>query len=186
MTATDGCAEHQGVGHVQGSLTVPGCDDDADLDARCAASVDPLACTAFDLGVDFFTVEGLEPVAVIRMQRGGEPFAQTDGLLLEIRDARLLRGNLGAPVPVGPDENVRAALGLFARCPDATQNFELSGEVTFDAFGVGKGDAVRGTIDRLEVRDGRTESPGRVLGVLHGDFDFTLRKGPPYQRFAGR
>ncbi|MCB9538041.1 MAG: hypothetical protein H6704_17445 [Myxococcales bacterium] len=180
------CAEDRGRGRVVGSLMVPECDGDGALDARCAAGVDPLECEAFDLEVDFFAVETFEESAVIRVQRGGLAFAQTNGVLLEIRDVRLLRGELGRPLAVGPERNIRAALGLFDRCPDATQNFELRGEVTFTAFGVGKGDAVQGRIDRLEVRDGRSEGPGTVLGVLHGDFDFTLRRGPPYQQFAGK
>ncbi len=181
-----GCAEDRGRGEVVGSLSVPDCERGEDLDEVCGVGTAPEACRAFDLGVDFFALERFGEQAVMRMQQGGRPFAKTDGLSIEIRDFRLLRGNLGRRLPVGPDSNIRAALGLFERCPDSTQNFELQGEITFSSFGVDKGDKIAGTLDFLEVRDGRGDGPGKVLGVLHGDFDFTLRKGPPYQQFSGR
>ena len=178
------CSEDRGQGEVVGSLFVADCSDGRALEALCAASVDPDACRAFDLGVDFFALETFDDIGRIRMQRGGQPFARTDGLLFEIRDVRLLRGELGQPLNVGPDENLRASLGLFERCPDSTQNFDLTGAVVFDDFGVDKGETVAGRILRLEVRDGRGGAPGPVLGVLHGEFDFRLRRGPPYQQFS--
>jgi hypothetical protein len=178
------CSEDRGQGEVLGSLYVADCVDGRALDAVCAPDSDPDTCDAFDLGVDFFALETFDDIGRIRMQRGGRPFARTNGLLFEIRDVRLLRGALGQPVAVGPDENLRASLGLFERCPDSTQNFDLTGVVVFDDFGVAKGETVAGQILRLEVRDGRGAPPGPVLGVLHGEFDFRLRRGPPYQQFS--
>jgi hypothetical protein len=88
---------------------------------------------------------------------------------------------------VGPDQNIRAALGLFDRCPDSTQSFLVTGTVRFTAFGLKQDDSIAGTIERLEVRDARPEQAvGQVLGVLHGDFCFTVRRGPPYEQFSGR
>lgn len=179
------CGEDPGDGRVVGALTVPDCNGRA-LERVCPAEVAPESCEAFDLGVDFFTLEVADQRAVIRLQEGGQFFAKTNGLLLEIRDVRQLRGNLGAPLPVAPNANIRGALGLFERCPETTQNFELQGEVVFERFGVAKGDRVAGRLVRLEVRDGRGEGSSRLLGVLHGDFDFTIRRGPPHEAFPGR
>ncbi|MEZ4469048.1 MAG: hypothetical protein R3F43_32600, partial [bacterium] len=179
-----GCAEDTGDGAVLGSLFVPACEDGRPLDRTCPVTEDPRTCEVFDLEADFFAVEPYGDGALLRIQRGGRILALTDALVLEISDYRLLRGQLGKRVPVGQDRNIRGALGLFHRCPDSTQSYAVSGLVQFDAFGVHKGDRVNGSFD-LEVRDGRSDTgASRVLGVLHGDFDFIVRKGPPYQPFA--
>jgi hypothetical protein len=198
------CGEDRGEGCVVGSLVIPDCEAGETLRFTCADDVPLDECTAFDLDADFFALETLDEIAVLRMQKGGRTFAQTDGLLVQIRDVRLLRGNLGTVLPVGPSANIRAALGLFELCPDTTQNFELSGEIVFEKFGVDKGNDVRGTIKFLEVREGvrcsnerddtgpRCNSDrlrgnhGQVLGLLHGRFDFRVRQGPPHQQFTGR
>ena len=178
------CAEDTGDGAVIGSLFVPACEDGTPLDKTCPETTDPRQCEAFDLGADFFAVEPYGDGALLRIQRGGRILALTDALVLEISDYRLLRGQLGNRLPVGFDRNIRGALGLFHLCPDSTQSYDISGQVTFSTFGVHKGDRVAGTFE-LEVRDGRSETgASRVLGVLHGDFDFIVRKGPPYQPFA--
>jgi len=179
------CGDDQGVGKVVGFLHVPVCDEGAPLDVTCMPEVPPEDCNAFDLRADFFALEPYGNSALLRIQRGGRILALTDALVLEIRDYRLLRGNLGRPLPVGPDQNVRAALGLFHLCPDSTQPYAIHGIVRFEAFGVSQGEQVTGIIDRLEVRDGRAQGgAAQLLGILHGDFDFTVRKGPPYQPFA--
>ena len=99
------------------------------------------------------------------------------------RDTRLLRGRLGTRLPVGDTENIRAALGLFATCEGSTQNFDITGSVTFEHFGVEKGARIKAEIVGLEVRDGRSAASGGVLGFLQGNCDFDVRLGPPYQRF---
>ena len=76
--------------------------------------------------------------AWLRLQAGGSDFALTDGLLLQIRDTSVARA-LGETMPIGQDENIRGALGLFETCAGSTQNFELTGQVVFDRFGVSKG-----------------------------------------------
>ncbi len=176
-----GCGDDEGEGRVVGSLVVPACDDGEDRDYTCEADVALEACDAFQLTFDFFALDRLDDAVRINLQQGGRPFGLADGLLIQIRDVRQLRGRIGQSLPIGRTTNVRAALGVFDRCPDTTQNFELTGSMTFTRFGVESGDRVSGTLDRLEVRDGRA---GEVLGFLRGDFDFTVRVGPPYQRFT--
>ncbi len=179
------CGEDAGRGAIVGTLTVPDCENGQTERFDCGDDVPADRCEAFDLNADFFALETFERSAVLRIQRGGRAFAQNDGVLLQIRDVRRLRGNLGVSLPVGPEANIRGALGLFETCPDTTQNFELQGEVVFERFGVDKGDEVVGRVLWLEVRDGRGGGPGQVLGLLRGGFDFKLRKGPPHQRFTG-
>lgn len=180
-----GCDDDIGAGELVGSLEVPGCVDGET--ARFVCEDTPIErCEALRLTFDFFSLEQLGNAARITMQRGGQILGRTDGILLEIKDLRLIRGRLGQSLPVGLDANVRVGLGLFELCPDTTQNFAISGSVVFDALGVESGDRVAGRIERLEVRDGRSVDgrPGAVLGLLRGDFDFTLQVGPPYQRFS--
>jgi hypothetical protein len=179
------CAQEQGSGALTGFLSVPGCvTPPAGVESCSGAPEDPPAvCEHFDLHPNFFTLETAADDAVLRMQYGGEDFAREDGLQLHVRDVRGLPGRLGEPLAVGPEEPVRAALDLFERCPEVTESRELRGTVTFDSFGLHKGDRVVGTIDELIVRDARS---GALRGRLHGDFDFTVRRGPPYRRFVGR
>ena len=179
------CRSESGNGEVTGFLTVPGC-----LVAPAGAEActggetdDPAVCNSFDLDPGFFTLEREGDQAILRLQSGGGDFAQEDGLLLHLADVSLVRGRLGQPMAVGPEEPLRAALALFERCPGATESFELRGSITFEDFGVRKGDRVAGTLNELLVRDGRT---GALLGRLHGNFDFTVRRGPPYRRFDGQ
>lgn len=176
------CAEDTGDGRVVGWLTVPDCEGSKALSKTCDGDLS--TCEAFDLEVDVFALESSGDLAIIRLQRGGRTFARTDGLILELRDVRQLRGNLNQRQRVGPNEDVRAALGLFDTCPDATLNFELSGEIQFTKFGLARGDVIAGEIISLEVRDGRAEGAADILGQLRGDFDFTVRSGPPYQQFV--
>jgi hypothetical protein len=180
-----GCGRETGSGNVTGFLTVPGCMTAPAGSERCtgAASDPPEICEDFALDTDFFTLEPVGAQAVLRLQHGGEDFAREDALMLHIIDVDRIRGALGVPMAVGPEAPIRGALDLFETCPDATESLEMRGRVTFSDFGTHKGDRVAGTLDELLVRDART---GALRGRLHGDFDFTVRRGPPYRRFAGR
>lgn len=180
------CTDSAGTGNVVGSLIVPDCSEDGALRVVCSADVPSGECTAFSLGVDFFSAESTGKGALVRLQRGGRNLSLTDGLILEVGDVRALRGTLGEIQAVGPDQNIRASLALFDRCPDSTQSFLVTGVVRFDTFGLNQDNTISGVIQRLEVRDARPErGVGEVLGVLHGAFEFTVRKGPPYEQFSG-
>ena len=191
------CDEPVAKGWAAGSLLVPVCDDGERLDRTCAEGIADLTapqcvdepgtpeCDAFDLGADFFSLEIFgDESAKLRIQLGGQDFALTDGLVFEIQDIRRLRGELGTTLAVGPEENIRAALALFATCPETNENFELRGGVTFLSFGKQPGDRIAGCVDGLEIRDGRGEAPGEVLGYLQAHFDFSYSRGTPYQRFS--
>ena len=185
MLALSACSEDPGTGRVVGSLSIPACEAGEPLEVTCEPDIPLETCEAFDLQADFFALEPYGDGVLMRFQKGGRILALTDALVLTIGDHRLLRGNLGRTLPVGPDQNIRGALGLFHLCPDSTQSYAIHGFIRFEAFGVDKNDHVRGVLERLEVRDGRAlGGVGRLLGVLHGDFDFQVHKGRPYQPFA--
>ena len=178
------CDDNRMSGNVYGSLWVPDCENGADKDFSCPSSVAIEDCQAYRLDVTFVAMQVYpDHSATIRLQKGGSDFALTDGVLFQIRDTRLLRGRMGEPLPVGQNSNIRGALGLFDTCAGSTQNFELSGQVVFERFGVSKGTRVSGRIPGVEIRDGRGEGAGMVLGYIQGAFDFDVRLGPPYQRF---
>lgn len=179
------CGQEAGQGDVTGFLTVPGCLTAPEGAETCSGGEGdaPDVCESFDLDPGFFTLNVMDGQAVLRMQNNGEDFARGDALILHLVDVTRIRGRLGEPLAVGPEEAIRGALVLFETCPEANENMELRGTVTFESFGVAKGDRVAGTLDELLVRDGRT---GALRGRLHGDFDFTVRRGPPYRRFVGR
>ena len=194
---TVACSAERGDAWVKGSLFVPKCEDGESLDESCSMSnavvvdeacngaQDTAQCGAFDLQADFVSLEVFgDESAKMRIQRGGQDLALSDGLVFEIQDIRRLRGGLGDTVAVGPDANIRAAMALFGRCPDGNENFELRGTVTFTHFGNRPGDRISGCVDVLEVRNGRGEEPGEVLGFLQGGFDFVYQRGTPYQRFS--
>ena len=182
--ASVSCADTRMAGSIYGSLEVPDCVDGEPRSYTCPNSVAIEDCRAFSLDVTFVAMQVYpDNSARLRLQAGGSDFALTDGLLLQIKDTRLLRGTLGQTMPIGQNENIRGALGLFETCAGSTQNFELTGQVVFERFGVAKGDRVSGTIKGIEIRDGRGLGAGTVLGFLQGDFDFDVKLGPPYQRF---
>ncbi len=194
-----GCEEPTANGWVKGSLFVASCVDGEPLDEQCPPKENDVfsapecsdegmvgsECAAFDLEADFFSLEVFgDDSAKMRIQRGGQDLALSNGLVFEVYDIRRLRGKRNQTVPVGPDANIRAAMALFASCPDGNENFELQGTVTFSQFGNQPGDRIAGCINMLEIRNGRGEQPGEVLGYLQGSFDFVYQRGTPYQRFS--
>ncbi len=184
LSGLAGCSEDVASGEVYGSLFVPDCVDGQSRDFSCPDSVSVEMCEAFDLDVTFFAFQIYpDHSAKLRLQKGGSDFALTDGLVFQIGDTRQLRGRLGERIPVAQGENIRAGLGLFERCQGSTQNFELTGTIIFERFGIDKGDRIKARLVGLEVRDGRGGGAGMVLGFLQGKFEFDVHLGPPYQRF---
>ena len=71
---------------------------------------------------------------------------------------------------------------LGSTCPESTESLSLRGEATITHFGTQIGDRIAGTIDFLEVRDGRENRTG-LIGVIRGYFDFRYQKGTPFEQF---
>jgi hypothetical protein len=174
------CGSENDQGELAGALQVPGCIESSDAECRRAPTQE---CAPFDLGFGFFAVEVLGERVVVRMQSDGLDVAHIDGLHLAFDDLATLRSGLGKAIGLGDGGPGRASLLLFDRCPEANSAMEVTGEVVFTHFGVEKGDRVAGRLTSLVITDARG---GEALGALTGTFDFTVRRGPPYQRFAGR
>jgi hypothetical protein len=174
------CGAENDRGALEGALQVPGCIESSDDECRRAPTE---ACAPFELGFGFFAVEVLGERVVVRMQSDGLDVAHIDGLHLAFDDLAALENSLGETIGLGKDGPGRASLLLFDRCPEANSAMDVTGEVVFTHFGVKKGDRVAGRFTSLVVTDARE---GEALGALTGAFDFTVRRGPPYQRFAGR
>ncbi len=138
--------------------------------------------TSYRLDARYLTLEYLENQAIIRMQTSGVDFARVDGLHLHLRDFATAQAELGVARPVGLSEDVRAGIGLFETCPGSNAPLHLSGSITLDTLGKSKGDEVEASSLVLDLIDGRT---GQQVGHLEGAFDFTVRRGSPYRRFAG-
>ena len=178
----NGCAEVSGKGSVTGWLVVDECGPETALEFRCADNVDD-DCGAFNLETDFYALEIFdERSAKLRLQKGGADLHLSDGLVLEFQDVRTLRGRLGEPLSVGPEQVIRAALILGSTCPDSTQSLQLTGRLVMTHFGTEVGDRIAGRIEFLEVRDGR-ENVTNLIGVIRGYFDFRYRRGAPFEQF---
>ncbi|MBN2725701.1 MAG: hypothetical protein JXR95_16675 [Deltaproteobacteria bacterium] len=117
---TVGCTTPEGSGVVEGEFFILGCEESDNY-----GSVTNKAY--FDMMANFFVGEPvLDESAVprnhrfdIRMQRGSNTLADTDVLYIQITRAALAARlfSQGLPLPVGPDENVSATLGLYLTCP---------------------------------------------------------------------
>lgn len=185
-----GCASDPGTGSVVGSLIIPQCDGSASRSYTCAD--DTAQCEAFRLDIDFLSMELFGERAVIRLQHGAQPLAESDGLHIDV--PRVDAVTLGEPMPLmgrrapgtpagTADEGLRAGLSVGRRCPDNAQSFALVGAVTFQAFGTEVGDRIAGAFGPLRVHDGR-DPAAAPLGTIRGTFDFTVRAGGLHQRFA--
>ena len=177
-----GCTSMSGEGNVTGWLVLDECGPETSLELLCDEQSEG-GCRAFDLEADFFALELFdERSGKLRLQRGGSGLHLSDALVLEFRDVRNLRGRLGETLPIGSEHSVRAALMLGSTCPESTESLSLRGEATITHFGTQIGDRIAGTIDFLEVRDGRENRTG-LIGVIRGYFDFRYQKGTPFEQF---
>ena len=202
-----GCGFGSGVGALDGSLFIRGCnqaDDYGALGALLGYSMNP----TYFVGdpVDSPAYERLHnPVnrISIRMQKSALREELADGLIVTIADDAGVAGAVNTALPLGPATNVRATLKLNETCRYAEADAELDGTITFSAFGSATGGAVPRDFhisfdDRLAatlqvtVVDRRALTLGGVgpvsttpaaQGQLTGSFDFVVRAGrknPPF------
>jgi len=129
----------------------------------------------------FFAVDHLNDVAFIRMQPGGKHLDRTDALLIQLNDIDFVRRRLGKPLHFD-SPHVRSALHLMGSCPDSSQALvAISGSITFTEFGTNKDDVVQAEFN-MDFVDERYEE---VVGLnFKGEFEFTVKVGPPYQPFV--
>ena len=190
LLARPGCSQMEGSGRIWGELDWPACEE---MDGP------------FDMALDFFAIEPFgKREAMVRLQQGGRGPEVSEGMVLSIYDLEEVDRKRGEKLPVMALDLERSALGEYLscsldaqswpshcplvraelnlprRCPRSATSPALVGEAVFTYLGLGINERVAGGFD-LEAVDRRD---GARLGELHGHFDFVVRRGHPYQRFA--
>jgi hypothetical protein len=139
----------------------------------------------------------------IRVQPTGLNLNESDVLFIQVANSFDVANQLGQPLPVTADSNVRASLVLNETCPFAEVQIELDGTLVFSTFGSANQTPVPNDFriqfeDRLtasfsfQVVDRRASTLGGVGGVstqpalagqLAGDFNFVVRQGRAAQAY---
>lgn len=184
-----GCEPGAGEGDVEGTLTVPRCEDGEPLPADYALEPDFFAA-------DFFTPDDeLDDGVAIRVQNGTDfSLRGTDALVFTIDNDRTralaeavaAAGTEGTTVDVSPGGTVQAALRLYATCPDLFGDFQGVGTITFTSFSpppddaddylrIEIGDRLAATFELTTITDLRD---GGSIGALSGSFDFVVDRRP--------
>ncbi len=172
------------------ALVLGACDDPLVPDPVAELTVETLTldgCGALD-GLDItLDTDGVDPcgdILFIRLQHGGRPIQDSNGVVVEIGDLDALRAVIETDgvveVPL-PDPRVRFGLYLHALCPDSYQPL-VCGEGMFRATRLKPGKHLRFELE-AEVLDQRT---GDVIGTgLRVDADFPVSGGSPHLPFSG-
>ena len=199
-----GCDVGTGVGAVAGTLFVDPCTVDGTLGTLAAP-------VAFNLKPSYFVADpvndvmGLHPKnkVSIRVQSTGNSVEEADVLFVGVSNVGEAANQLGQPLPVGADTNVRATLGLNRTCPKHSVQIELDGTIQFTRFGIvpdagappdfriSFNDPITASFS-LNVVDRRALTLGGTGGVstvpsvgghLDGNFDFRVQQGRGAQQF---
>ena len=139
-------------------------------------------------GLDLnLNVDGVDPcgdVLFVRLQAGGRPIHESNGVVVQISDLGPLQDQIesdgSVEVPL-PDPRVRCSLYLHSRCPDSYQPL-VCGVGVFRATRLSLGKRLRFEIE-ADVLDMRTDE---VVGSgFFLDADFAVSKGSPHLSFSG-
>ena len=131
--------------------------------------------------------DGVDPcgeVLFVRLQVGGRPINESNGLLVEIAEHEALQDVIDAAgvveIPL-PDPRIRCSLYLHARCPDSYQPL-VCGAGIFRASRLLPEKRLRFELeaDVLDLRDDTTAGTGLFI-----DADFPVSKGAPSRPFSG-
>jgi hypothetical protein len=208
-----GCLPGSGKGAVDGSIFIRQCA--AYVAGSSNGSVYSLGTAAapapYAMDPSFFIAEPvndfqqLDPVnrVNIREQSDGSNIEQADVLYVNVASDFEAAMEIGTPIAIGPNTNVRATLALNQTCPFPEVTPTLEGTMTFTSFGTAVAGAVPADFninlgDRLtasfdfDVVDVRAATIGgvgsvpvtpAVSGNLTGYFDFVVRRGQSAQSF---
>lgn len=178
FSSATGCAVGTGEGEAKGSVTAPEC---GGLDG-----------SEYSLKPSFFAGASVEGQLEIRIQRGSDLEDKSDGLVVLIKDADMVKRDLlGTPIELTEDGLVQMSLYLNDSCPPSISrgpvNFRsVAGSITFQniyAPNVDSGDVE--TAARFEnvllVEDADNVAAGQAF--LSGHFRFLYNRGRPAQRF---
>ena len=173
-------------------LLVAACDDPLLPDPVASLSVEALEvenCGTLDGWEMTLNTDGVDPCGetlFVRLQAGGRPIHESDGILVEIDDDDLnaLREVIAADGEVEvvlPDPGIRCSLYLHKRCPDSYQPL-VCGAGLFRAERLGPGTRLRFDleVDVQDLRTGEVVGTGLVLAA-----DFPVSTGSPLLPFSG-
>ncbi|MBM4371330.1 MAG: hypothetical protein FJ098_06725 [Deltaproteobacteria bacterium] len=149
------------------------------LQVQGCGTLDGLALTLRTDGVD-----ACSPTAFIRLQEGGRPIGEENGILVELDglpEFRKAIGRTGAVEVTLPDPRVRCSLYLFRRCPGSVQPL-VCGAGSLRAEALDPGGRIRFVL-QAGVLDARTGAPAGTGLVLDADFRVSL--GTPHRPFSG-
>ena len=166
---------------------------------------------SFDLQPDFFAANPYRGEALqIRVQRGDNNQEASDGLTVLVSDLAAVRGQLGAPIPVGLPEGVTppgqpqtgepgplVSLSLYLHQTCHEQNsatYSVSGEITFTSIFSGDPNEEDSDARLTEATfDVRFADPRELVDAVdaadvtssnvHGKFRFFFQRGQPAQPF---
>jgi hypothetical protein len=176
------CSVGNGSGEVTGVVNSPSCD---------------LKDEAYDMDPTFFAAETAGDQVILRVQRGGDFEDKSDGLIVLVRDAELVRKEmLGMPIAVErarltdtEEPLVQMTFYLNETCAIERRKtptvFEATAStITFEALyapRVNDDPDVRFSFDNGTFVD--PDSPEDRNAVLSGAAEFLFSRGRPAQRF---
>lgn len=171
-------------------LLLVGCEDPLTPDPVAVLSVETLAvedCGVLDGLVLTLDTDGVDPcgeVLFVRLQAGGRPIHESNGVVIEIGELEGLQDQIAADgvveVPL-PDPRIRCSLYLHARCPSSYQPLTCGAGI-FRATRLAPGKALHFDVETevLDLRTGAVAGTGLVI-----DADFPVSLGSPHLPFSG-
>lgn len=173
-----GCSVGSGEGEVQGTVNAPSCE---------------LDMADYDLDPTFFGADPVEELLEIRIQRGSDLEAYSDGLGILVRDAKRVRAELiGIPIELTgeADALVQMSFYLNETCPPDRRtgpvHYEaVAGLIVFENIYAPTltEDDVETAARFNDVSFVDPESPDERHARLSGRFRFLYTRGRPAQRF---
>ena len=209
------CQVGQGTGTVDGTLYIRQCAERSAVGATSVGTTysigEPGNPAQYSMKPKYFVAEAIDDFSRlypmnrlnVRVQSDGARIEQADVLFVSIASVYETALQLGKPVEIGPNSNVRATLSLAQACPMPEVTPALQGTMTFSVLGSAQAERVpvdfRVTFDdhlaaqfELDVIDIRSATLGgsgsvpvdpAIGGHLSGYFDFIVRQGQSAQAF---
>ncbi len=172
------CSVGAGEGEVMGKLSIDSCD---------------LENAAYEMNPSFFGADDVEELLEIRLQRGSDRTLVSDGLMILVSDAALVKQErLGQDIDVEVDNTSLVQMGLYLNdtCPsdpngDQSVFVAVSGSIRFDEIYAPKVDDDDTNISATfsEVRFEDPSDPDQRNATLSGFFEFIFNRGRPAQLF---
>lgn len=149
--------------------------DDVRKHTECMGKVFPFE------PIFFAARERADSMGLFFQSRGGN-FQFVDVLHLEIFNTENIQPGVELTVESVADRDTEAVGGLELgeTCPNLPDSLAITGTLVFDSFSRDVDGLISGTLDGEVVS---LTDDDVVAGSLHGEFDFTVQLGQPYEEF---